>query len=154
MNKHELTLHPEHGVNPRLTHCPRCGGKSNGLVMMGIRSYVDQCVSCGTQHYGGADKGSGHSCGSRSLNRRELDLHETVPGPLCESCETKEQEIEKAIAEGGVFIKCKECGLQGVLLYENHKEMCDDVREKLNVVFGKPCGIELKNCAAHGGKKE
>ncbi len=150
----ELTLHPEHGVNPRLTHCPRCGGKSNGLVMLGIRSYVDQCSSCGMRHYGGADKKRCQSCGSRSLSRRELDLHETVPGPLCAACEESDKDIEKVIAAGGILVRCKVCGMQGALLYDNHKELCDEVRQKSGVPFGKPCGLELESCDQHGGKKE
>jgi len=43
-----IHLHPTLGVNPKLTYCPRCGGESNELVLIGDRTAKMQCQDCNT----------------------------------------------------------------------------------------------------------
>ena len=51
-------------------------------------------------------------------------------GDLCDTCEKLIQEENAAVAAGGVYIKCKECGFKGALrrLSDGAKALCDDVR--------------------------
>jgi len=48
-----MKLHPELGVNPKLTICPRCGGEGDELVLIGNHTGVFKCPACSGEVRGG-----------------------------------------------------------------------------------------------------
>ena len=142
-----ITLHPEKGVAAHMSVCRNCG-KGVGLIMMGIRNYVEVCNNCNMHVYGGLDaryKGKCPGCGNAwnrdtHSKRRELDYFETVPAELCDDCMRNQRLCEEEVAKGGVFWKCSHCKSKGAL--KAGSDLAKQVREKLNIKTG-PCGIEF-----------
>jgi hypothetical protein len=135
-----ITLHPEKGVNPFLTFCPRCGGEGRDLILVGRRDYVDECQGCGMKHFGGADKKTCQGCGRHQFNRRKIADGEKLPGGLCLECETEVAEHKAVVAAGGVYFQCADCGVQGVI---KANEFTADVRKHHGLTDGEPCGVEF-----------
>jgi len=136
-----LRLHKEKGVNARLTYCPRCGGEGPDLVLVGAHDKVYKCLSCGMVHFGGRPKGGRcQECAGDVKFERKLEDHEKLPGGLCEKCEEEAAEHKKIVEEGGVYFKCRDCKIEGVMKPSDFTKM---VREQLDVQPPKPCGIEF-----------
>lgn len=146
-----ITLHPELGVNPRLTVCTRCGAEGKDLLLLGIRNYWVQCDKCNARVYGGFNRngrpGSASvcpSCGGTSHGKRhELKESERIPHGLCAGCE-KELAMQKEVVEsGGIYFKCK-CGAAGVI--KESAPICKAVRERAGIAAPAPVGVELDDC--------
>ena len=152
----KITLHPEKGLAPHLSVCRKCG-KDVGVVLCGIRDFVDICKSCGFRAYGGLDKkttacpgcgGGWHSSnprGSKGYGRRTLTDSEKIPCDICDECAKKQKECDEAVAAGGVYWKCAKCKSEGAI--KPSSPLAAAVREQLGVPEG-PCGVELteKEC--------
>jgi hypothetical protein len=138
-----IPLHPQKGLNPRLAYCPRCGEETNEIAMLGANDKIYECEG-GHQHLGVPTDGICSGCGHHTTFRflRHLEDHERLPASQpCVSCQEEIKTFEKVVAEGGVYIQCKDCGMQGVLKKEN--PLCAQVREKMNVPAPGPVGLEL-----------
>lgn len=153
-----IPLDKEKGLDPHLTHCPRCGGPGSGLTIGAIRKAK---LPNGQYAYGNVGKltQAGKSLMDQGAIRSKYDLHweklednETVPDTEpCAKCQEDMQMQSDEIARGGVFFKCKECGTQGIVVYsDSTKAMCDEIRKQVGVEFGQPCGVELNACEEHG----
>jgi len=142
-NNTNLRLHPEKGVNPRMTVCRQCGA-SVGVVLLGIHDVEYTCPDCGSVHYGRPDKGKCASCGcllATSWKRQKIAEHASLPIEICAECEKKNKEIEDEVQAGGVYWRCADCGSAGAL-----KADCDlsrAVREKAGIAAPDPCGVEF-----------
>jgi len=117
----------EHGVNPHLTFCPRCHGEANELALSGARHQYT-CDSCGMVHLG--RPASGHcenvnchanTSGIRTLvDRGELDPSMRLPASQpCDACQAEIKTFNAEIKKGGIPIRCKDCGMEGVLKAEH-----------------------------------
>lgn len=156
-----LLLHPEKGVNPRLTTCARCGGEGRGLILLGKFDYKDVCNSCKTIHYGGANRDprtnrrACNNCGSEVFTRQSIDEHEKIPHGLCHFCEKEVALHKKLVEEGGVYWRCRDCKASGVIKDSPFTKL---VRENLNIEAPQPCGIEFSksgndvNCPVCGDR--
>jgi hypothetical protein len=149
-----ITLHPKLGVNPRLTFCPQCGKEGTGLVMLGIRNCKTECPECHTVNYGSRPGDRCGHCNQQMFGgkQEELGEFEKLPGELCDECKAEREEFAKIVAEGGVYWKCKQCALRGVL--KPTAPLAALVREKLNMPAPKPCGIEFEKCEEHAAGEE
>lgn len=146
-----IHLSREHGVNPHLCFCPRCGGDSNMLMLTGS-AHKYKCEVCGLVHIGrpkdgGCANPKCSAAGSRLIDQGELKPSEKLPGDLCESCRKEIETFKAEIDRGGVPIKCTDCGMEGVLKAEN--PIAQAVRAKNN---GQVMGVEFDktNCPKCG----
>jgi len=145
-----ITLDPKLGVNPHLTYCPRCGGDGRELMLIGNRKNKITCPSCGTVNFGSRPS---ENCGKCKTNLRggkvdRIEDNERLPGGLCEACEQEVMEHKRLVEEGGVYFKCSECGIEGVIRAE--APLAQEVRKEMNIPAPAPCGVEI-TCKNHGG---
>lgn len=133
-----ILLHPTKGVNPYLTYCPRCGGDGRDLILVGRKDSVNECRACKLTVFGG---GPCPKCGMSTEFVRKMEDREKLPGGLCEACEKEEAEHEAAVAEGGVYFKCADCGVRGVI--KASAPFAAKVREAHGIAAPKPCGVEF-----------
>lgn len=141
-----IPLHPTKGVNPRLTFCPRCGGEGRELILVGANDKVITCPHCGMNAIGFKSTQLCPKCKKRLMGGkvRTLEDHEKLPGNLCEKCEEEVKKIEELIKDGAVHVKCKGCGMQGVLRKDH--PMSIQARDHFNLHNGEPCGVEVDAC--------
>ena len=142
-----VTLHPAKGVNPFLTTCHQCG-KDVGLVLLGVKDYIDTCTNCNAPHVGGME---GRGCYRKCMkcgeigtpDRRHLEKDEKLPIEICDDCKKLNEEVKKMVAEGGIHFRCTKCGSAGGI--KKDTPLSKLVREKMNIPTG-PCGVELDEC--------
>jgi hypothetical protein len=137
-----IKLHPEKGVNPKLTYCGRCGGPGSELVLVGADEWVYTCSSCSTTVFG-YGSGTCPKCQeTRTLNRvRKMEDNEKLPGGLCEACEKEVAEHKAVVEAGGVYFMCEDCGVEGVI--KGTAPLAKMAREKLKVEAPKPLGVKF-----------
>jgi hypothetical protein len=153
-----IELDPKAGVNPRLTFCPRCGGDSNELVLLGARKFKRIC-SCGCVNFGarGGDKCGKCGEGLSHARREEIKEHDRLPAlGLCETCKEDEAMLKEVVTQGGIYWKCKDCHASGAIKGEH--PIAQMVRWKMKIETPKPCGIEFSkvdcpNCGPNGKEK-
>lgn len=131
-----ITLDKKLGVNPRLCFCPRCGGDSNSLAMLGNRNYKQQCNACDATVYGAGAYDKCVRCKASNWGDRiELTEFERVPGALCDDCE---EQIE-VVKQGGVFFKC-ELGCLGAI---KSSEFTVELRKQHGIEAPAPLGVQF-----------
>jgi len=156
----DITLHPELGVNPRLTFCPGCGGAGQDLMLFGNRNYVDECRECGMKHYGGANRRRTRKkcqrCGHDCFDRRILTDQEKVPSSeLCECCKKKNEvfqnelkelyeEYKPAFEAGAVFSTCEKCN--SLMIVNGEAELAKHMRECHGIAPPKPFVVSVPGC--------
>lgn len=115
MSEKSIPLHPEKGLNPRLTYCPRCHADGQELILVGANDGVYECLACGQTVIGRSDHCP--ACPSRWHARRlrTLEEGERLPGSLCATCEKETQEHAALVEAGGVYWKCADCTRSGVI---------------------------------------
>ena len=137
-----IELDPVKGVNPKLCYCPRCGGESPELVLVGKRDYVDICLKCNMHAFGGKPRGG--KCPSCKTNvgwrRRKLEDGERLPGGPCKSCKDEIDEHDSIVRAGGVFWRCVDCKQGGVI---RKNDFATAVRDEHGLTNGEPCGVEF-----------
>lgn len=155
----EIKLHPEKGVNARLCFCPRCGGESQDLALIGDRNFVDTCVSehCKMAHYGGTDRRiherpACNSCGC-SVVRRPLEENERIPSAdICDQCKQLMQVAHEAFKTGGIMVKCTNCFTELVL--SGTSKYAIEFREKTKTPAPLPIGSLVTLCTNCQPKKK
>lgn len=150
-----IPLHPTRGLDPHICICPRCG-EDNGELTIGV-TYTGTDEH-GRRHY--------FSRGKRRVEERqhnvtitdvsEVEENEKIPTSLCEKCKNELKAEKVAVQGGGVYFRCDECGLQGVVKNrESSAAFCKQVREANNVPFlpdsldNAPAGIAFETCEHH-----
>lgn len=134
-----MQLHPEKGLNPHLTTCPRCGGEGQEILLLGKHNKIYKCPSCGQTHIGRPKKGNCQKCGTVVEFEREIGESERLPGGFCDACKEEIEKFKKVIAEGGIHWKCEECRREGVITHD--APLAAAVRKKLGIFAPDPCGI-------------
>lgn len=133
----EIRLHPEKGVNPRLTVCRACG-KDVGLVLLGAHDYVTTCPSCNKKLIGG---GKCPKCHVMGVNKVRLPGGLSLPIELCDDCQKKHEEAVVAVKDGGIFWRCTDCGSEGAI--RKNAPLAQEVRTKMGIEPPGLCGIEF-----------
>ena len=134
-----IRLHKEKFLNPHLTFCPRCGGDGPDLLLLGAVDKVYRCLKCGMLHIGYPKGKICQKCSGDVEFERKLDDHERLPGNWCDACEKEAKEHEEIVDAGGIYFKCADCKVEGVLKPSEYTEL---VRKQIGVEAPKPCGIE------------
>jgi len=157
-----IELHPEKGVNPKMTYCTRCGGETSELILVGRRDYVETCRDCGMACFGGRQPKKEHDkSGCRSSGgweKRPIGENERLPSTgVCSSCETELNEHVEIVAAGGIYFKCEACPATGVIrpssgLAKKVRE-AHEMSDAVDGVFPS-CGVafDSKNCPVCGPK--
>lgn len=153
-----ITLHPEKGVNPKLTTCWRCGADV-GVALPGAKDSIYTCTH-GVRSYGGPPGRNPHQkmdCGCTSGQYkfdRKMHDHEKIPIEQCDDCTKEITEQGEVVKAGGIYFKCVDCGASGAIRAQN--PLCTAVREQLKTPAPAPCGIEFnkETCPACGPKPE
>ena len=157
-----IELHPEKGVNPRVTRCRQCG-KDVGVALLGRQNHKYTCPKCGQVHIGLPDRGpkkpfmpNRRACqkcdedyGSH-WKKEEIPDHESLVVDLCTDCEKLNAAARKIVEEGGIYWTCKDCGAGGAIKAES--ELAKEVREVSDVKAPDPVGYEFDktHCPACG----
>lgn len=136
-----IELHPEKGVNPRITVCCQCG-EDIGLVLLGRHEHKDICNKCGLVYYGGKPLGGEcPRCHTYGWHREPIEEHEKIPEGLCEKCQESQRELDKVVAEGGIYWRCDDCNATGAIRASS--PLAKQVREQLGIEAPKPCGVQF-----------
>jgi hypothetical protein len=145
-----ITLDPKQGVNPHLTYCPRCGGESKELILIGNRKYKTLCSNCNTMNYGSRKNEKCGRCKEQMFNAKQEEISEWEKLPATEPCDKCKEEIDqhrKIVAAGGVYVRCKTCNMKGVAIPES--QAAKMTREAMKIQAPDPCGLEFENCEQH-----
>jgi rubrerythrin len=135
-----VLLDEELGVNPTMTYCPRCGGQTNELALVG-RAYKYRCKYCGIIVVGRNPKRCPNpDCNGRFgdfVNEGKFDgTHEKLPASyLCDNCKKEIEEFKLEVEKGGVPWRCSDCGSEGVVKHDS------DFAKKFREVQGKGVGV-------------
>lgn len=142
-----IRLHPEKGLNPHLAICPNCGKDNGEIVLLGNQSTKWQCQQCNGVVIAASKsperrKQGCPRCHAHNFTKLgDITGNEKIPGSLCKSCQDAQNSVDEAVAAGGVYWKCKDCHSEGALKAES--VLAQKVREQLNILPPKPCGIEF-----------
>jgi len=117
-----IPISKEHGLNPALAKCPRCGQDNGELVSLG-RSNQYECGSCKAKYVGYAGSSRLHGCGCPKCGNKKYrtvikqgitDKDGPIVGNLCKECETELTTFENEVKAGGVRWKCAACNSSGI----------------------------------------
>ncbi len=149
----QIPIHPDRGIDPHLTFCPRCGGEGRGLTIGHLKKAE---VEPGKYVY--ANRGQTHKTRKElekqgyhgHLHWEDVDEYEKVPdSDVCKKCEEEQDEWKAEIDRGGIYWQCASCSLRGVI--KHNAEICRTVREQMKIPAPQPCGLEFEKCEEHGG---
>jgi predicted RNA-binding Zn-ribbon protein involved in translation (DUF1610 family) len=150
-----ITLHPQLGVNPHLMSCPRCGGNTNGLMLIGDRTTIRECDSCGVRIYGHRPSEPCPKCGQRSSTAvGKIGEHKKlVDCQPCDGCQAELKEHRRAVEAGGVYFKCADCGVTGVI--KGTSPLAKAARKQMKIPKPGLMGVEFTkvDCPACGPDK-
>ena len=149
-----IPISKDGGLEPHLTTCTMCGGPGEALAVRVMRKAQD---SKGHWHY--CNRGKTHAYnqqllanGYESISGWEpVKAEEKIPLGICNTCQKaiddNVAEQKQAIAEGGIYVKCKCCNMEGVL--SGNTELAKRVREHSGVKAPAPVGMEFDDCSQH-----
>lgn len=145
-----IRLDPERGVNPCLTVCPRCGGESPELLLLGTSDWLHECAVCGITNVGpkGQLRCKVDGCGGRLKLIRRLEEYERLPATEpCDACKAEIDEHKAIVEAGGIYWRCADCKASGVI---KSNEFAAEVRKAHGIDPPDPCGVEFtkENCPA------
>jgi hypothetical protein len=143
-----ITLHPRLGFNPHMCYCPRCGGESPELMLIGNRTNVRECSGCKKELIGFMSSERCPTCGELAgAIIRTIGEHDKLPGGLCVACQEEVHKEEAIVKAGGVYFRCLECGKRGVIIASSR--LAKGVRKTMKIAAPAPCGVEFGKCAEH-----
>jgi len=146
MGNDTILLHPERGLNPRLTYCPRCNSNTNEIVLLGAHEGIYECSICKIRIIGKPPKiYRGElcpQCKEKSIFTKVANVgeFEKVPGSICAACKQEIANLEKESQKGGVFFKCDTCDTCGIIKHDS--EFAINIRSHLNKPTG-PLGVTI-----------
>lgn len=108
-----IPLSREHGLRPVIATCPRCGGKSNEIALVG-NGRVWTCDSC-KKNVIAYRRPPKCECGNWHFTSQPYDESMPIIGDLCTECEQEVAEHKRIVAEGGVYWECDSCPAEGVI---------------------------------------
>ncbi len=151
-----LPLHPQKGVNPRLSCCMDCG-KEVGVILLGVHDNVWTCKHCHKAHIQAGHPFECKGCGQRNpleqWELRKVGEQERLPIELCDECKTKREAARVVVEErGGIYWRCSDCGAAGAI--QPTAPLVALVRKQLGIPTG-PCGVEFsrEDCPCCGEQK-
>lgn len=110
-----LQLHPTKGLNPHLTVCPRCGGDTDEIILLG------------------------NSKAFGDIN----DWEKVTSSDFCKKCKKELAYFKSEVEKGGIYWKCDICQCNGVI--KQNSLLAQDVRKVMDISAPNPCGIDFTN---------
>lgn len=142
-DKDSIMLHPEKGLNPHMTLCRTCG-KEVGIALLGETDSLFLCESCGKMVADKRSKRTCPRCKGRLIYKKPIDDFDKFPWEECDECRTareaEQAEHAKVVAEGGVYFRCKDCKVTGVI---RPNDFTQQVRAQANIAPPNPVGVEF-----------
>jgi len=140
----DIRLHKEHGINPKLIGCQRCG-ESTGIVLLGDNNSIHYCSSCNMNIVSTRRASKCPNCKENGFleYKKEVDRNQ-LNTALCDKCIDELEKFKEEVETGGIYWKCKSCPGNGVL--KASSQMAKAVREEYNITPPNPIGIEFPNC--------
>jgi len=141
-----IRLDPKRGVNPALTFCPRCGGETNELLLVGLAE-VRRCSKCSGRIVGPPPRDGicplCHQNGREFKYLRQFDgSRERLPASQpCDKCQVEMKKHREIVEAGGVYWRCSDCKSEGVL--RETAELSKEVRKQMKIEPPAPCGVEF-----------
>ena len=145
----DLELHPQKGLNPHMTYCPRCGEDAEEIILLGANDNLYRC-GCG-KSYVGKSSIVCKSCRTRMKFERQIRESEKLPASdICNKCKDADKAVRKEVERGGIYWHCVDCGAAGAIKAEH--PMSASVRKHMKISAPKPCGVEFtkKECPMCG----
>jgi DNA-directed RNA polymerase subunit RPC12/RpoP len=142
-----IPLSQKRGVNPHLTFCPRCHGEANELVLTGSHHQHKCNGTCDTTYFGLPKNRAGQTtrecqrpgCFGHLVDQGEIPSETKLPASQpCDACKAEIKTFDAEIERGGIPIRCKDCGMRGVIKAEH--ELAKKVRAQND---GKVMGLEF-----------
>jgi len=136
------------GIEPHLMFCFRCGGEYNGIT---VGVVMEATLSNGQKtYYNRGEKAKmvrGLPEGLCVKSTRHVEEGERVPSSEpCDKCQAELESHAEAVAAGGVYFQCEECGGSGVI---KKSEFADNVRAHTGIKAPHPVGIAFSKCEEH-----
>lgn len=150
-----ITLHPTLGVNPHLTYCPRCGGDTNEIMLIGTRTTIRKCAGCGIKIYGHGWVEPCPKCKHKGPHDQvgRIMENDKLPGStVCDACAKELAAFRKVVDKGGVYFYCAECKHSGVI--KASAAFSKAFRRHHNIAAPNPIGVEFDKCSQHGDKEK
>jgi hypothetical protein len=141
-----IRLHPEKGLNPRMSCCAQCG-KDVGVVLLGAYDSLYKCRNCQRPHVGPPTGPC--RCGAprhRVERDRKIGEDEKLPVELCDECTAHREALEAHVRAGGIFWNCEDCSNSGVI--KETSQLARQVRTHLGIDAPALCGVTFTkdNC--------
>lgn len=139
-----IPVSEKHGINPCMEICARCG-KDTGSLLLAGRTHEYWCRDCKIKIYAQkpacphAEKGERHDM-ERKRSDVEMPRH-IKSGALCDDCEKEADEHAKVVVDGGVYFRCRDCKISGVVKADSL--LAADVRKQHGIAAPEPCGVEF-----------
>ena len=138
-----IKVSKEHGVNPTMAVCARCGKDTGELLLLG-RCNEYTCNDCGAQTYGLLKKGTKcKQCASMRLRKTGTDIEAPMHLKLglCKECVDRDKEHAALVRQGGVYWRCQACGSFGVI--RPGTGMAIAARHTAQIAAPKPVGVDF-----------
>lgn len=145
-----IPLHPDRGLDPHLTYCPRCHNETQEIIVGDNRKLTNnrtgQVALCPRDKVTKTMRELGWH--PSDVDKLEVEPNERLPASdLCDTCKDELTEFGKIVAAGGVHWRCADCHREGVI----HKSaFAEAVREANKTPAPDPCGVEFPACEEHG----
>ena len=114
-----ILLDKELGINPAMTYCPRCGGETQELALVG-RARKFKCTNCGLKILGKKPLAC-PKCGNssfESLGKFDGSYEKLPASELCDACKAELELFKEEVEKGGVLWKCCDCNCEGVVKHD------------------------------------
>ena len=82
-----------------------------------------------------------NGCGGTTSLDRNLEDHERLPGGICNTCQQKNAEMKKVVADGGVHWRHSKCGSFGAIRAESG--FAKAVRNHAKIYAPDPVGVDF-----------
>lgn len=140
------------------TYCPRCqrddGGSTSIHIVKSVLPdgrivYTEKSEPAISRIRNEVRKALGTST-ELNLHWVELDADEKVPAnDLCGDCVNELAKFAEIVSEGGVYVRCNACSLEGVAVKDSR--LAISTREHANVGPKEPTGFSFDTCEQHSG---
>ena len=130
-----------------------CDDPSEEVVVGEVFRYIDKRGKLiGYDHPGGV---LGYELTEHGVEytTEEVDGGRVPGGQPCSNCKARIQqhrkECEAEVIKGGLHWHCAMCGLFGVIIHNDSRGFCKDVRKQAGVLPPQQFGVKFSNCWQH-----
>ena len=143
-----IRLSEDHGINPALTTCPRCGGEAEELVLAGDTTKYE-CNACGRMHLGRKEPCICGCTGFTSMGKFDGSKNKVFASEPCDKCKA----VLRTFEEGGIGWQCSSCGKSGVM---TSNDFTKHIREESGIKAPNLCVVQFDetSCPMCGGNNE